>query len=410
MNNNIKRAKKIIENFQNNNPFINSCCFIPREMGITGPTGPAGISPKITVGKTETIDANNPAQVINVGNEENVILDFMIPKGEVGPMGEIPTITIGEVITGEAGGQASIIDSGEGIHHILNFIIPQGKSGEEGEMGPTGPAGTSVSILGSYDSYDDLFNAHPTGDIGDSYLVGDNLYVWSNNNKDWTDVGVIKGPQGEQGEPGEEGAQGPMGVQGPQGIQGPPGIQGPKGDPGEIGPTGATGPTGKDGIQEIETVYVVTFNDNNPAGFEVPYGARIPLDRIEVDNTKIAELTLQNTLKFKKAGTYKVDFMVSTKINPTPNLDLANNVISVGFKKVNSPIVYAGGSAWYTYGPTVKIISQGLFVVGDPTLDELELVNLSKQSIYLNSPLIDNINSESYFSNPYVTIVIEYLG
>ena len=102
--------------------------------------------------------------------------------------------------------------------------------------------------------------------------------------------------------------------------------------------------------------------------------------------------------------------MVSTKVNPTPTLDEANNVISVGFKKVDSPIVYAGGSSFYTYGPTVKIISQGLFVVSDPLKDELELVNLSKQSIYLNSPLIDSINSNSYFSNPVVTIVIEYLG
>ena len=410
MNNNIIRAKKIIEDFQNNNRFVNSCCIIPQNNGITGPTGPMGRTPTITIGKTETVPFDEPAEVNNVGDDENVILEFMIPKGELGPQGETPTIKIGSVTTGEAGSNASVIDTGEGFNHILNFVIPRGEEGLSGVMGPTGPAGTSVSILGSFDSYDDLKIEHPSGSIGDSYLVGDNLYVWSNNTNDWTDVGVIKGPKGDPGVEGIQGPEGPQGIQGPEGIPGPQGETGPRGEQGEIGPTGPTGPTGKDGLQQVEASYIVTFNNNNPNGFEVPYNARIPLDRIEINDTKITELTLQNTLKFSKAGTYKVDFMVSTKINPTPTLDEANNVISVGFKKVDSPIVYAGGSSFYTYGPTVKIISQGLFVVSDPLKDELELVNLSKQSIYLNSPLIDSINSNSYFSNPVVTIVIEYLG
>lgn len=38
------------------------------------------------------------------------------------------------------------------------------------------------------------------------------------------------------------------------------------------------------------------------------------------------------------------------------------------------------------------------------------LVNLSKQSIYLKIPDLKNINSNYYFVNSLVTIIIEYLG
>ncbi len=431
---NIKKAKKIIENFQNNNPFINRCCNFPSNIltipgatgptgpiGPTGATGPMGISPKISISATETMNPGDPAQVLNIGDDENIVLEFMIPSGKIGPkgeQGETPTITIGDVLTGNPGTMASIVDSGEGYNHILNFTIPRGEQGEIGETGPTGPAGTSVTILGSYDSLDELKQNHPIGTPGDGYLVLDNLYVWSDNNDEWVDVGVIRGPKGEQGIQGPKGETGERGLQGPEGIQGPPGPKGEQGEigiPGAIGATGATGPTGPTGptgygITEIETAYIVKFNNNDPFGFEVPINARIPLDRIEVDNTNIAQLTNQSTLKFSKAGTYKVDFMVSIKINPTSNFNPNTNVVSVGFKKVNSPIVYAGGSAWYFNDPTIRIVSQGLFVVGDPLNEELELVNLSNQSIILNTPLLDNINSESYYSNPVVTIVIQYLG
>lgn len=423
MNDNIQKAKNLIENFKKNNPYINNCCMLPSGIismigptGPTGPTGPAGVSPQITIATTETMTSEEPAQVVNIGDDHNIVLEFMIPRGSTGPQGEMgstPTIAIGDVVTGDAGTMASVIDSGEGINHIINFVIPRGEQGLPGETGPTGPAGTSVTILGSFASYDDLKKDKPIGSPGDSYLVGDNLFVWSANDDDWIDVGAIRGPQGVPGPQGIQGETGPMGIQGPQGIQGVPGPQGPQGPQGDMGPQGEigpTGPTGVPGIVEIESAYIVRFNDNNPNGFEVPYNARIPLDRIDIDNTKIAELTNQNTLKFKKAGTYKIDFMVSLKVDATTIFDPTQDIIAIGFKKVGSPIVYAGGSAWYKDGPTVRIVSQGLFVVGYPEIDEFELVNLSKKNIYLNSPLLENTYSDSYFTNPVVTLVITYFG
>lgn len=69
-----------------------------------------------------------------------------------------------------------------------------GPQGEEGEQGPPGEDGSSVTILGSYDTLAELEAAHPTGSLGDAYLVAGDLYVW--NGSAWEDVGQIQGPQG----------------------------------------------------------------------------------------------------------------------------------------------------------------------------------------------------------------------
>lgn len=60
--------------------------------------------------------------------------------------------------------------------------------------GRYGEDGTSVSILGSYSTYADLIAAHPTGNTGEAYMVGNDLYVW--NGTAWEDVGQIKGDTG----------------------------------------------------------------------------------------------------------------------------------------------------------------------------------------------------------------------
>ena len=154
-------------------------------------------------------------------------------------------------------------------------------------LAPKGTDGTSVNILGSYDSYEALKQAHPTGNIGDAYIVQGDMYVWNVEEQDWVDVGDIQGPagepgqdgtngksayqiwldnggvgteqdylaslKGEKGDVGPEGPQGPKGEQGLQGLQGlqgekgEQGIQGPKGDAGEQGPVGPQGETGAKG-------------------------------------------------------------------------------------------------------------------------------------------------------------------
>lgn len=65
-----------------------------------------------------------------------------------------------------------------------------GDKGDKGDTGDTGATGAGVTIKGSYNSYEELINEHPTGNEGDSYLVNGSLYVW--NGTAWENVGNIK--------------------------------------------------------------------------------------------------------------------------------------------------------------------------------------------------------------------------
>jgi hypothetical protein len=155
----------------------------------------------------------------------------------------------------------------------VNIPSLVGPAGPQGPQGPKGEDGTGVTILGSYTSLSALQAAHPTGNVGDAYLIEGNLYVWSSTSNSWENVGNIKGPKGDQGEQGpkgdkgdkgDTGSQGPKGdtgatgPQGPKGDDGAQGIQGPKGDDGAQGiqgiqgPKGDTGPKGEDGAQGIQ--------------------------------------------------------------------------------------------------------------------------------------------------------------
>ena len=157
------------------------CNCTPIIVGPTGPTGPQGPA-SIAVGVTTTTDPGTNASVTNVGTDDNVILNFNIPRGETGPIG------------------------------------PQGIPGTEGPTGPTGPQGLQglQGIQG------------PTGPTGPQGLQG---------------LQGIQGPTGPTGPTGPQGLQGLQGIQGPTGPTGPAGPQGLQGLQGIQGPTGPTGPT-----------------------------------------------------------------------------------------------------------------------------------------------------------------------
>lgn len=63
--------------------------------------------------------------------------------------------------------------------------------------GTKGADGKSINILGSYNTLAELQAAHPTGSVGDGYLVAGDLYVWdpslSSGTGGWKNVGRIKG-------------------------------------------------------------------------------------------------------------------------------------------------------------------------------------------------------------------------
>lgn len=163
------------------------------------------------------------------------------PQGPIGPQG--PKGDKGD--TGATGPQGPKGDTG-----------PQGPQGLKGDTGPKGEDGTGVTILGSYATESALRQEHPTGNLGDSYLVDGDLYVWSQTESDWKNVGTIQGPKGDTGATGADGvsvthswsgtsltvtsASGTSSadLKGPQGDIGDPGPQGPKGDKGDTGPQG----------------------------------------------------------------------------------------------------------------------------------------------------------------------------
>ena len=113
------------------------CNCTPVIVGPTGPTGPQGPA-SIAVGVTTTTDPGTNASVTNVGTDDNVILNFNIPKGETGPIGPqgIPGT---EGPTGPTGPQG--LQGLQGIQGPTGPTGPQGLQGLQGIQGPTGPTG-----------------------------------------------------------------------------------------------------------------------------------------------------------------------------------------------------------------------------------------------------------------------------
>ena len=154
-------------------------------------------------------------------------------KGDKGDTGE----------TGQKGEQGPKGDTGD--------TGATGATGQAGPKGDTGATGASLTIEGSYNSYEELIAEHPIGNACDSYLVNGSLYVW--NADAWGNVGSIKGDTGDVGPKGDTGNAGPQGV---------------KGDTGDTGATGATGPKGDTG-----------------QGSDEEAGWKLPVDEIRTNNT-----------------------------------------------------------------------------------------------------------------------------
>ncbi len=378
--------------------------------GPIGPTGPA--SAKIEVVSTKTMDSDSDAEVVNTGTDDDVKLEFLIPRGKPGPKGErgekgergldgrmgLPgisdTLVVRNVNTGEPGTDVVITDHKVGTEHILDFTIPRGfdgvdgatgSPGPKGDRGDPGPAGGSVTIKGSFNTYEDLIKKHPTGDKNDAYLVDGDLYVWDDITQNWNYVGPIKGPKGDKGEKGEDG------------------LPGEKGD---IGPTGPPGP------EVIQTGYFVAFNSDLPQNeYEVKPNSRFPIEREAVDTSGIYELNKDdNTISFSKEGVYKVDIIITGYVKKSGSFNPNEDFISIGFRKVGENILYAGASEYIYDEKVVQLKAQGVIVIKDTSKEKVELFNFSKKSVYLTTPNIIYTSSDSYFVNPIVSLILVYLG
>ncbi len=180
------------------------------------------------------------------------------------------------------------------------------------------------------------------------------------------------------------------------------GPTGPKGDTGSTGPTGPMGPS-------IRMAYLVTFNhESMPDGVEISTLEKIPIEKKELDPSNLVSIN-NNSIKFNEIGYYKITCITYAipKLNDTPNPD--TDFVSIGLKLNNTDNIYIGSSHWIYDDSSSQIIAQGIISV-ENIENEYSLVNLGKNSIFINTPSLSNISSISYFSNSCLTIVVEYIG
>ncbi len=90
------------------------------------------------------------------------------PTGPTGPQGPT-TITVRSTTTGEPGTEATVTNGGTNQNLLLDFVIPRGADGATGNIGPTGPTGG----IGPTGPTGDIGPTGPTGDIGPTGPTGD---------------------------------------------------------------------------------------------------------------------------------------------------------------------------------------------------------------------------------------------
>lgn len=229
---------------------------------------PATIQNIQKIGDTNTVTFAWEDNSGNVSTQDMIVKDGA--KGETGDQGETGPQGIQgpagpQGIQGEQGPQGVKGDTGsqgpqgiQGVQGPTGPTGPQGVKGDTGAQGPAGADGKSFEIKAAYATYEALIAAHPTGEPGDAFFVGEgtnpDLYTWLSEDGIWYNNGPIAGVKGDKGDKGDPGEKGDTGAQGPQGIQGIQGPQGEKGDTGAKGDTGEKGPDGAQGPQGIQGV------------------------------------------------------------------------------------------------------------------------------------------------------------
>jgi len=129
----------MFDNCNNKRPST-SCqgfCYVQGPTGPTGPQGPA----TITVRSTTTGDPGTNASVTNGGTNQNLLLDFVIPRGADGATGATgPTGAQGLIgPTGATG--ATGPTGGQGLIGPTGATGATGPTGAQGLIGPTGATG-----------------------------------------------------------------------------------------------------------------------------------------------------------------------------------------------------------------------------------------------------------------------------
>lgn len=154
---------------------------------------------------------------------------------------------------------------------------------------------------------------------------------------------------------------------------------------------GTVGPTGP-ANSSIFAAYLVTFNDldNAAEGIIIQNGDRLPIKRLEIDGSNLVTLNNNDeTIKFNKAGYYKIAFTTSASIDEETVFDPKKDFVALGFRKIDTDNIYIGASKWIYDGRPTQLLGQGIIAVED-TNNLYELVNVSKRNIKLIASEIEN--------------------
>ena len=240
--------------------------------------------------KIGTTDGSNVQSKIN---EVELALDSTVKTvNGVGPdedgnvnVGGAATVTVdvGDTVTGEPGSEASVTNSGTQQNVVLNFTIPRGATGAQGPKGDAGADGAPGE-------------QGPKGDPGPAGADGEPGPAGADGKAATIQIGrAIASAPGSDPQvmnTGTENAavlnfilpRGEQGPQGPAGADGQDGEQGPKGDPGPAGADGEPGAaatitvgsttTGAAGTQasvtNSGTKYAAVLNFTIPRGEQGP--------------------------------------------------------------------------------------------------------------------------------------------
>ena len=119
--------------------------------------------------------------------------------------------------------------------------------------------------------------------------------------------------------------------------------------------------------------------------------------------------TNEETIQFNVEGYYKITFTVSAYAQSDTEFDPTKDFVALGFRLVGTNNIYIGASEWTYYDEATQIVGQGIIAV-ENIANAYELVNVGPQTIYLNTPNLNDIGSGTYFVNSLITVVVEYLG
>ncbi len=317
--------------------------------GLPGPTGATGlVGPTGAMGSTGATGAT----------------------GSTGPTGATGA-TGGEVVartttTVRPDQQASVSSFFDGQKTFLDFFIPKGDVGDKVNIKIGGvatiPADEQASI---------------------TERIEDDVHYF--------DFAIPRGYTGEKGEQGVQGEKGDIGPTGPPGL---------RGERGFVGPTGPL---------DMPCAFVLSYNDDPTdfpqEGLEIKSGAKLPLNRLELNHNDLVLLDSgNNTIRFAETGLYFVQFSTNAYVKKTgADFDPKTDFVAVSFRELGTERILASANTWSSEEVATNIYGQGLIIVNDITT-KYELCNMQKKSIYIVGADVTQTISNSYFTVPMVSL------